>query len=443
MTISGVSRKFGHYRDAARTKMGALWSTGLFVLFVSSSGHAQTDEWSAIVCNKNNTNNTIALEMKSIGACSPDNATAAKLTALQNNLKANQQIVNNAGSAILGLVTLFGQSDNNVAPAQPDPAARRAAQAAQLALRQQELNAGAADTLAQANSLMASINGGASGSAVAPDATAALNSLLDTQPSNASTAAIGALLGDSAPATAPMDSTTAVAGLLTPAPQGQSAPTLTAQANAPVPGDPLYQPPPMDQSYGAGLTFPMQDPQMIVDRGDSVDQPDPSMFGPMKQVIQSGVGQAEQQIQDGLNKLIAPVQSLIAPIVNDPGVQTVYHVIANGGATMPLTTPTDSGDTMFRNVAGQAWVGNLGGRYSAGKRWSIRVRHSWVGHRPMFRRSAGRSHDLSPAGLQATILRHPGRHSCFCFIGLPLRGTGCDPNSYGVNGVRCDGCPVR
>jgi hypothetical protein len=334
-----------------------LW-TGILVLLTSNIVHAQSE----IFCNKNYTNNTIAQEMQSHGACPQANPAADKLTAIQTNLKVNQQAVNSAGNAILGLVSLFGKNSSGDAPSQPDPAELAAAQAAraeaQAAMRQQQLNASAADVLNQSNSLMASMNG-PTGASTGPNSTAALSLLLSSgQPSNSSTAAINSLLGDSAPATAPMDSTTAIAGLLTPAPQGQSAPTLT--------GDPLYQPPPIDQSYGAGLTFPMQDQRMTVDLGDSVDEPDPSMIGQMKQAIQSGVGQAQQQLKDGLNKLVAPAQSLIAPIVNDPGVQAVYHVIANGGATMPLTTPTDSDDTMFRNVAGQAWVGNLGGRYSAG-----------------------------------------------------------------------------
>jgi hypothetical protein len=304
--------------------MDALWTAGLLVVFTSNIGYAQTDEWSAIVCNKNNTNNTIALQMKSIGACSPASSAAAKVAALQNNKIINQQIANNVGSVVGGLVSLFGQSDNNVAPAQPDQATLRAAQAAQIVLRQQQLNASAADTLAQANSLMASLNGGTSGSAVAPDATAALNSLLDTQPSNDSTVAIGALLGDSGQGAASSDPVATISGLLTP-----PAPSMPRNLT------------PQDSEFNTALE----------------DSTDPTSISPFQsqsltRMLQSGA----QKFTDGLNGLVSSGRSLISNLTADPIVQ---WVAADKGSltTMPLPAAGDDADMAANKVFGQSIVG--------------------------------------------------------------------------------------
>jgi hypothetical protein len=202
------------YSLSSSLSLSTFW-TGILVLLTANIVHAQSE----IFCNKNYTNNTIALEMQNHGACPQANPAADKITAIQNNLKVNQQAVNSAGNAILGLVSLFGQNSSGDAPSQPDPAelaAARAARAqAQAATRQQQLNASAADVLNQTNSLMASMNG-PTGTSTDPNSTAALSFLLGgNQPSNTSTAAISSILGDNPPAsTGSANSTATIAGLL-------------------------------------------------------------------------------------------------------------------------------------------------------------------------------------------------------------------------------------
>ena len=110
-----------------------------------------------------------------------------------------------------------------------------------------------------------------------------------------------------------------------------------------MPGDALYQPPPVDKNYGAALTFPVNDEQISMDLSDSMDQPNPSTLQVLK-----------QDVSDEFNQLMNKGQQLIAPYLNDPGVQAAWHIVSNNGATMPVTQTTDSGDTMVRNVAGTA-----------------------------------------------------------------------------------------
>jgi hypothetical protein len=93
---------------------------------------------------------------------------------------------------------------------------------------------------------------------------------------------------------------------------------------------------------------------MNTDLQDSVDQTNPSMLDTLRQGLQSGVQEVKQEVSDGLNHLVGQGKSLIAPIMNDPGLQAICHVVSNGGATMPVTQPTDSGDTVVNNVAGSA-----------------------------------------------------------------------------------------
>lgn len=297
-------------------------------------------------------NKAVGLMLQNVGACGGGlSPTALKFNAIQKNLQMKQQMVNNAGNAIFGIVSLFGHNNNAAAAPpdseivpEPDPAAVAAAQ-------QSQINADASALLASVNAL---VPGGAPDSPAQPNPNAALSALLDDTPAaNTSSAAINSLLGDSnRQDTGTGPATNAVNNLLAE----NDAPS---PANRPQPGDPLYQPPPIDKNYGAGLTSPMQDQQMAVDLSDSIDQPNPCMFPQAKEALQSEVTQIGQEIKDGFNNLIAPAKSLVAPIVNDPGVQAAYQVISGGGTTMPLTQPGDSADTMIRNTYGQATAGGI------------------------------------------------------------------------------------
>jgi hypothetical protein len=302
-----------------------------------------------------------------------------QFNAIKQQEDKNQQAIQQAGDSILNLFQMFHTSkpdtqlDRDDAPA-PDPAAAAAAQ-------QQIINAEAADLLASANSLLPSQP--SAEPSTQPDSNAAVSALLDENtPSNTATAAVSSLLGDAAPLDTGATSTaTAVAGLLDDSTQPADAnsvpppPAVNPQdPNRPSPGNPFYQSPMPDKSQWYTPPTPLQDSVMNADLQDSVDQPNPSMFDTLRQQLQSGVQTVKDEVSDGLNSLVTSGKSLLAPIMNDPGLQAIYHVVSNGGATMPLTTPTDSGDTMFRNVAGQAWLGStdmikngpVAGRYSAG-----------------------------------------------------------------------------
>jgi hypothetical protein len=211
------------YSLSSSLSLSILW-TGILVLLTSNTVHAQSE----IFCNKNYTNNTIALEMQIHGACPQANPIADKINAIQNNQNVKQQIVNGAGNLAGGLVSLFGQNSGGNAPPQPDSAELAAAQAAraqaQAAMRQQQLNADAADVLNQTNSLMASMNGPSGASP--PDSTAALNALLGgNAAAGESTAAISLILDDDPQTSTGSASTTAtIAGLLGSSPTPQPAP---------------------------------------------------------------------------------------------------------------------------------------------------------------------------------------------------------------------------
>jgi hypothetical protein len=76
------------YSLSSSLSQSTLW-TGILVLLTCNIVHARSE----IFCNKNYTNNTIALEMQNHGACPQANPAADKITAIQNNVKVNQQTV--------------------------------------------------------------------------------------------------------------------------------------------------------------------------------------------------------------------------------------------------------------------------------------------------------------------------------------------------------------
>jgi hypothetical protein len=275
---------------------------------------------------------------------STKNSKVEEFNALQEQERLREEAIQKAGDDILN--GLKGSGNSDLAPNTPDPSAPD--------MSEPEAEDSATDssptitetpTSTSAPSYSAPFNG----VTPSPNSAAAVNSLLDdAAPGGAapnSAAAVNSLLDDSREKTATPNSAAAINSLL-------------EDPNAPKPGDPFYQPPVPDKSQWYAPPAPLQDSDMNADLQDSTDQPNPSMLNTLKQELQSGVQTVKDEISDGLNSLVTSGKSLIAPIMSDPGLQAIYHVVSNGGATMPLTTPTDSGDTMIRNVAGQAWLGS-------------------------------------------------------------------------------------
>jgi hypothetical protein len=177
----------------------------LLALLACDRGYAQ----SQVFCNKNNTNNTISLLMQQAGACSTGNTVASKA----NDLKQNQQAVGNAIEGVFQIWSIFHPPKDVGNADQRDPEAEAEAAAAAKQLR---INAEASDLLQQANGLADSLNNSSPDSASGPNASSAVNSLLDSPPSSdSSSSAINALLDDNtAPDPSANQTATAVAGLL-------------------------------------------------------------------------------------------------------------------------------------------------------------------------------------------------------------------------------------
>jgi hypothetical protein len=340
---------------------GLLMGLAIVVLLASSVGHAQ-DALSKTMCNKNNTNNTIAYLMSQTGACSPSN-NAASAAAKAANLQLKQQAAGNAIQAGFQIWSLFHPPKNvdqaDVPPIENPEEVERMAEA--------QRQAEAAQLLNTSNEVFGDSNSN-SESAGSPNTASTLDSLLDNgQPSSASTSAINSLLGGSTQqSTGDATATNAVNNLLGDNDTPPPAVNVPQDPNAPKPGDPFYQPPAPDKSQWYTPPAPLQDQDMNADLQDSTDQPNPSMFDALKQDVQSGVQTAKQAVRDELNTLVGDGkhlvtqgQELIAPLVNDPGFQAASHFISGGGSTMPLTAPADSPSTLDRNVTGQATVGGL------------------------------------------------------------------------------------
>ncbi|HEY6618950.1 MAG TPA: hypothetical protein VIY68_05340 [Steroidobacteraceae bacterium] len=156
---------------------------------------------------------------------------------------------------------MMSNDSNNTMPerAAPDPAAAAAEAAAAAAAAQQNANAQAAQTLQDANALLASMNG--SSAVSAPDSTAALNSLLGGDAAaSTSTATISSLLGDNPPASAgPANSTAAIAGLL-------GSPSIPPQ---PGPSNLAIQNPQFAAAFAQSQNAP-PDPSQEVNLGDDL-----------------------------------------------------------------------------------------------------------------------------------------------------------------------------
>jgi hypothetical protein len=167
----------------------------------------------------------------------------------------------------LGVQLMMNNDSNNTTPerAAPDPAAAAAQAAAAAAAAQQNADAQAAQTLQDANALMASLNG--SSAASAPNSTAALNSLLGGDaPSNTSSAAISSLLDDNPPAsTGSANSTATIAGLLgSPSIPPQPAPSNIVIQNQQFAGAAAQsQGPPPDPSAAANLGDELLDDKAV------------------------------------------------------------------------------------------------------------------------------------------------------------------------------------
>ncbi len=280
---------------------------------------------------------------------------AQQWNANQNNLRNNQQMINNAGDAILNVFS-SNNSDtnsdtesndsstdnsanpsvvNNESPA-IDYAALAAANAAAAAARQREqINSNAAQILQESQSELESTNG-VNGDAAAPNASSAVNALLDSgQPPTSSNSAINSLLGDSAqPNTgAPATATTtasAVASLLNINDTSSSASVFPAYASLQAPTD----------------------PQFNAASQDSVDQPNQNMGASLPQMLQS----SGQELQDSLSGLVVSSRSLASSYANSQAVQWLASQGWNG-TTAPLPTATDTQETATNLTFGQASVG--------------------------------------------------------------------------------------
>jgi hypothetical protein len=285
----------------------------------------------------------------------PANPAAAKAAqqwnAIQNNLKNEQQIINNAGDAILDVLrsnnsdansdaesddsgddnSADGSVVNNERPAIDYAALAAANAAAAAARRREQINADAAQILQASQSDMDSANGNG-GEAVTPNAASAVNALLDSgQPSTSSNSAINSLLGDSTrpPATA-TTTASAVANLLNINDASASASAFPAYASLQTPTD----------------------PQFNAATQDSEDQPNPNAGASLSQLLQS----TGQEAKDALSGLVVSGRTLASSYANS---QVVQWLASQGwnGTTAPLPTATDTQDTATNLTFGQASVG--------------------------------------------------------------------------------------
>jgi len=248
------------------------------------------------------------------------------------------------------------QSTNNADnDFQPDPEAEAAA-------RQQAINTEAANLLESAKAVLPNLSS-ASGTQLNPNAR--LTALLDDgPPSNAGTVAMDSLLeGSASQGSVDSVATTAMNNLLAKNVSPPPAVNVVPDPNAPRPGDPFYQPPAPDPSQWYTPPAPLQDQEMNADLQDSVDRPNPSMFAALKQTINFGMIRGEQGLKDELNNLVvAPVQSLISPVIDDRGIQWLMNTqglctVCERFTTMPTAVRSDSPDTMANLTIGQGAVG--------------------------------------------------------------------------------------
>ena len=254
----------------------------------------------------------------------PANPVAAKAAqqwnAIQNNLKNNQQIINNAGDAILNVLNT-GHNNNDGDSVTPPS------------------DNSAYIVPDSSNPGVSEIDFPAATPTPTPSATAVVSALLDSdQPSNSSASAVTALLDDSQPTSAQPDTsgtTTAneVANLLDSSKVSDSASVFAL----PIPSD----------------------PQVNAVLQESIDQPDQNQSTSMMQALQS----AGQQVTDSLTGLVNSGKTLLSSLSNDPA---VYWLASQGwnGTTAPLATSTVTSESATNTpegvanlVQGQAIVG--------------------------------------------------------------------------------------
>jgi hypothetical protein len=248
----------------------------------------------------------------------PANPAAAKAAqqwnAVQNNLKNNQQMINNAGNAILNnlnsarsnndgdSVTPPTDDSANIAPDSPNPG-------------------------------VSEVDFPAATPTPAPSSSAAVNALLDSdQPPNSSAAAVSALLGDG---TQPGPAQPATGG------------TTTANAVANLLDDSKVS----DSASAFSLPIPA-DPEINAVFQESADQPEQSQGGSLGQMLQS----AGQQANDAISGLVTSGHSLVNSLTNDRIVQWMSSDQGNF-TTAPLPISTDTPDTVGNLASGQAVVG--------------------------------------------------------------------------------------
>jgi hypothetical protein len=234
-------------------------------------------------------------------------AAAAKFNEIQNNLKLQQQTINNAGNAILNVVNSARNNNGNDSNS-PDPDK-------------------------STNTSIESSNADSPQPEPTPSSSAAVSALLDSdQPSNYTASAVSALLGNGTqpgpaqPATGGTTTANAVAGLLDDSKVSDSA---------------------------SAFSLPMPaDPQINAVLQESADQPDQNESTSWMQALQSG----GQQGTDKLTGLVTSAKNLLNNLSND---QTVQWFASQGwtGTTAPLPTATDGPDTVGNLVQGQAIVG--------------------------------------------------------------------------------------
>jgi hypothetical protein len=250
---------------------------------------------------------------------------------------------------ILGLSHLLSHHSQTQPEPQVDPAAAAAAQAAAL---QQQQEAEAASILGESDQLLASLNTAPQPPAQ-PDASAVVDSLLDsTPPANNATSTVESLLGDSGSTATPAgdtaetgnsDSTSTVADLL-----GDSS------APAAAPGVGVASPATAAIALPAALL--PQDSQVASAMEESVDQPAAG-----EEATLGGMLESEQPAtNDGLNELVPSGNTLASDLTDDPVAGQVVSAEENF-TPVPLPeagdTPEQATDKVYaQSVAG---FGNL------------------------------------------------------------------------------------
>jgi hypothetical protein len=301
--------------------MARICCVAIFLIAVSGSAYGQASAGSA-ECYPNCGGGSTGKASNGSSAPNSKNArAAAAMKSIQNTQRANQQTLQNGANQILNVLT-SGQGDadgdsNSAAPA-----------------------GGSADTADDSNVDTPPQGSHTLQPAPAPDASAAVSALLDSDPPATSTAsAVSALLDDSSQPNAAQ-------------PTGSGTTTANAVANL------LDSSKVSDAASAFALPSPA-DPQFNTALQESDDQPEQTSSASMMQLLQS----AGELAKDKLTDLISSGKGLLSEAANDPA---VYWFASQGwnGTTAPLATPTVSGESVTDTpegvadlVQGQAVVG--------------------------------------------------------------------------------------